>query len=275
MPELPEVETVARQLHEAMQGLRISRSRVFDKKLSLPRGALGLTGRVINKVWRSGKQVVLSLDPGRSGCGPIWLVVHLRMTGRLIWCANGTLDRVGDKPRARWDCEQGGALFFCDTRRFGTLQVCQSEEEFLPARAIVDPTTRNFTMRWFRQALSGSSQPIKIWLMRQDRLVGLGNIYASEILYDCALSPLRPAGSLNEEELRELRASTRKILRRAIQHCGVTFSDFQDSRGEMGSYQVYLRVYGRAAGTCKRCGGSILRIVQAQRGTFYCPGCQK
>ena len=124
------------------------------------------------------------------------------------------------------------------------------------------------------ELLGTSAQPLKAWLLRQDRLVGLGNIYASEILHAARLSPFAGAGSLNGREVRRLHSATRRILQRAIRNCGTTFSDFQDARGASGSYQRLLAVYGRDGEGCRRCRATIERVVQQQRSTFYCPGCQ-
>ena len=123
--------------------------------------------------------------------------------------------------------------------------------------------------------IGNTHQNIKAWLLRQDRLVGLGNIYASEILFVAGISPLRQASSLNAAEHRSLLRATRRVLRRAIKNCGTTFSDFQDAQGLTGSYQHYLTVYGRDGEPCPRCRAPVVRLVQQQRSTYHCAQCQK
>ena len=268
MPELPEVETVARQLAPQIVGRTIRGLEILD-----PRLRDGPTPRVARRrivdVTRSGKRVLIGLAPGPYST-PLWLAVHLRMTGRLLWRAR----RAGPSPdhlRARLTLDRG-MLLFADTRRFGTWSWYRRLEDTAPAG--IDPLSAELTLEKLEEMTRDSTQNLKAWLLRQDRLVGLGNIYASEILHSARLSPLRPAGSLERKELRRLRSSTRRILERAIRNCGTTFSDFQDTRGLEGSYQQYLAVYDRTGEGCTRCREPIERIVQQQRSTFYCPACQ-
>ena len=270
MPELPEVETVARQLEPHLVGRTVRRFRMLDpllEKEPTPK----LTARRIDRVYRLGKQVLLAFDEATPRPRPLYLAVHLRMTGRLQWS-----DEAGAVEakhlRARFDLDRGRLLFY-DTRRFGTFRWHSDEATARPAG--LDPLEPGMSARKLSALLQrGGDQNIKVWLLRQDRLVGLGNIYASEILHDAGLSPLRGTRSLTAEEIGRLHRSTRKILRRAIRHCGTTFSDFQDAYGVTGSYQQYLHVYEREDEPCRRCRGEILRVVQAQRSTYYCPDCQ-
>jgi formamidopyrimidine-DNA glycosylase len=269
MPELPEVETVARQLAPFLEGREARALRIFDSRLRsgpLPR----LRGRRVVSVGRSGKQVLIGFSSSSNGARPVWLAVHLRMTGRLIWSdAGGRVER--DHLRGRIEFDRGWLLFY-DTRRFGTWSWYASREAAAPAG--IDPLSPGLSAARFEKLIGASRQSVKAWLMRQDRLVGLGNIYASEILHAARVSPLRDTGSIATAEARRLHGATRRILRRAIERCGTTFSDFQDARGVTGSYQRFLRVYGRAGERCPRCGARIERIVQQQRSTFFCPGCQ-
>jgi len=198
------------------------------------------------------------------------LAVHLRMTGRLLW-EGGRVRGAHDHLRARFRLE-GGELLFADTRRFGTFHWYPSAEQARPAG--LEPLSPQLTTRKLVELIGDSSQNVKAWLLRQDRLVGLGNIYASEILHRAGISPFRSAGSLTSAELKRLHGSTRQTLRRAIENCGTTFSDFQDANGLEGSYQRFLSVYDRDGETCRRCGASIRRVVQQQRSTYYCSGCQ-
>lgn len=269
MPELPEVETVARQLEPHLRGRILRKITFHDAKLRFrdPRSAYAKT---VRDVFRAGKQVVIELA-GPGGGRTLWLSVHLRMTGRLFWSETGAAP-AGRPPRAVLVFDRG-ALFFHDVRRFGVMRLYLSRDEIQPAG--LDPMEPGFTARKLGGLLSGCRQEIKPWLMRQDRLCGLGNIYASEILFSSRIHPERSAGSLSVAEIRLLRSSTLRILRRAIDNCGVTFSDFQDSKGDVGAYQQYLRVYGRAQEPCRRCRTPIARLVQQQRATFFCPECQQ
>jgi formamidopyrimidine-DNA glycosylase len=270
MPELPEVETVARQLAPRLTGASVRSFRIYDPLLRsgpTPR----LAGRKILDVGRSGKQVLFTLSPGGAGGRPLWLAVHLRMTGRLIWTDNDTAV-PGDHLRARFVLDHG-RLSFVDPRRFGTMRWFHTKADSDPLG--VDPLDPELTPRRLAGLIGDSGQNVKAWLLRQDRLVGLGNIYASEILYRARLSPFRQAGSLSAAEVRRLLSATRSILRRAIDNCGTTFSDFQDASGLEGSYQRYLKLYDREDRPCRRCRSPIRRVVQQQRSTYYCPDCQR
>jgi len=270
MPELPEVETIARQLAPRLRGRVAQRLTLRDPLLRTGRRPR-LRGRVITEVSRAGKRVLIAFSSGPAAPGPLWLAVHLRMTGRLAWSADpAAADRT--HLRARLDLDRG-ALLFHDTRRFGTFGWYRSGDEARPTG--VDPLSPGLNPARMAELLRGSRQNLKAWLLRQDRLAGLGNIYASEILHAARISPLRATDALTDEEIRALLRATRRILRRAIENCGTTFSDFQDARGLTGSYQRYLAVYGRAGESCARCGGVVRREVQQQRSTFFCPDCQR
>lgn len=263
MPELPEVETVARQLDPLIRGRRASRLDVFDRKL-LAAGHRALEGSVVSSAQRVGKQVVVAF---RSATGSeSYLAVHLRMTGRLVWRDDGDGAAVPHR-RARLMLE-GGRVDFIDPRRFGTLTWHDDRDEVVPVG--IDPLDPRLSVPELHRLLRNARQPLKTWLLRQDRLVGIGNIYASEILHEAGLDPFRAGGELEPVETRRLHRALKAVLRRAIRYCGTTFSDFQDAHGVTGSYQTRLRVYGREGEPCKRCGAPIVRVSQAQRSTYYC-----
>lgn len=270
MPELPEVETVARQLEQCVTGRTVRALLILDPLLRRGR-APAVAGRRVVAVARSGKRVLFELSPRPGRRERLWLAVHLRMTGRLIWRAGGQAGESRPRHRARFAMD-GGELLFADTRRFGTFDWYSRPSEAVPLG--LDPLSAELTVAKLDELLDSSTQELKAWLVRQDRLAGLGNIYASEILHNARLSPFRPAGSLSPAEVRRLHDSTRRILKRAIDHCGTTFSDFQDARGIEGSYQRYLAVYDRAGLRCRRCRSPIERSVQQQRSTFFCRSCQ-
>ena len=267
MPELPEVETVARQLKAQICGLGVRRLQVLDPLLGRP--ATGrLDRRHVEDVFRLGKQVVLTLTEER--VEPLHLVVHLRMTGRLVWFSRPRL-RQRRHLRARLWME-GGSVLFYDPRRFGTLRAERSLEPVQPTG--LDPVTAGLTPATLGRLLGESRQEIKVWLLRQDRLVGIGNIYASEVLFRAGVDPRRAAGSLDRAEQRRLASAVRRILHDAIDNCGTTFSDFQTARGTIGSYQRFLQVFKREGEGCPRCGEVIERVVQQGRSTFFCRRCQ-
>lgn len=263
VPELPEVETVARQLAPLLTGRIISRVEVLDpllKKQPVPR----LTGRCIEEVRRLGKQVLFSFSGS-----PLHLAVHLRMTGRLIYEPDPP-PAAPSHLRARFSLDQG-QLHFIDTRRFGTFTWAADLDRLSPKG--LDPFSRQFTPAVLATLAAKSPTALKVWLLRQDKLVGVGNIYASEICYESKLSPFRAAGSLNRHELEALYDATLAVLSRAIDNSGTTFSDFQDAYGLTGSYQRFLGVYEREGEPCHRCGTAIKRRTQAQRSTYWCPAC--
>jgi formamidopyrimidine-DNA glycosylase len=268
VPELPEVETVARQLAPRLVGRTVRGLRILDPRLRAGRTPQ-VAGRSIAGVGRSGKRVLIEFAPAPGGASSLWLAVHLRMTGRLLWSEDGRGTRAHLRARFRLD---RGELLFHDTRRFGTFDWHRSREAAEPRG--IDPLSYRLTPRGLAALVHGSTQNLKAWLLRQDRLVGLGNIYASEILHAARLSPFREAGSLTPVEVRRLHRVTRRILERAIRNCGTTFSDFRDARGLSGSYQQLLAVYDREGQRCRRCRSSVERAVQQQRSTFHCPGCQ-
>jgi formamidopyrimidine-DNA glycosylase len=272
LPELPEVETVARQLDPLVAGQRLAQIRMLDSLLDFSE-TKAVEGSTIPRVRRIGKEVMFELHRADHSGVTWFLAVHLRMTGRLIHAFNpGRLAERGDKHlRAILELGQGQVLFY-DMRRFGTFRLYRSEQEAQPAGD--EPLNRSFNARRLKELIRGSEMPAKVWLLRQDRICGIGNIYASEILHDCAISPFRLVSSLDDDELSRLASSTKKILRKAILHCGTTFSDFQNANGEIGGYQKFLRVYQQQGQPCHNCGTEIVRAVQAQRSSFWCPGCQ-
>lgn len=281
MPELPEVETVARQLHVHVAGRVLRGVALLDPRLGEPPVAR-LAGLTVRRVFRLGKQVAFELS-GAGGLDPAWLLVHLRMTGRLLWRPvpprrferrhlRATL-MLGPGGSTRPRAPGGGTVFFYDPRRFGTIAVHRCLEHARPAG--VDPLDPGLDAGRLAGLLGVGRQPIKPWLLRQDRLVGLGNIYACEILHRARIDPRRAVGSLTRPETTRLLEALRTVLTRAIDACGTTFSDFQTADGVTGSFQRFLRVYAREGQPCAACGAAIVRLVQQQRSTYFCPRCQR
>ncbi len=276
MPELPEVETVVRRLRRQLRDRELRELHIVDRRLGAARLPGSLRGARVRDVVRCGKELALGFAvAGKDGTTPdrrFWLVVHLRMTGRLLWRdgSRGAVAPGTPHARARLVFDRG-VLDFVDARRFGTLRWEQTSR---PRPAGVDPLARGFTPERLRSLLAGSRQPLKAWLVRQDRLAGLGNIYASEVLFAARLHPLRKAGSLEWRGIVRLHAALGEVLRRAVRHGGTTLSDFLDPAGRSGRFQSLLAVYGREGKPCVACGARIRRLLVQQRSTFYCPRCQ-
>jgi len=281
VPELPEVETIVRQLAPDIGNKRIKTIELLDPRFEdLETSAID--GARIVAVERLGKQIVISFARDSAILGAI--AIHLRMSGRLIWIPEQKTKATSapeflraaslkqEHCRARLQLE-GGSLCFFDTRRFGTIKISDTRETFLPRG--LDPFAKEFTAERFGELLSNSQQAVKVWLLRQDKLVGIGNIYACEILYAARVNPFLSVAKLSPKQIGLVHASTLSILNAAIENCGTTFSDFQDSHGELGSYQEFLKVYNRENEDCVGGCGEITRVSQQGRSTYYCSTCQK
>jgi formamidopyrimidine-DNA glycosylase len=277
VPELPEAETIARDLRDRIVGARIEAVKVVHPDIlhggtKPARFRSALTGKRITGVRRRGKKVLIELEG--AGEGGLTIIVNLGMTGRLI---------VSDSPRAaefrqvavRFDLDDGRALLYDDIRRFGSLEL--HDPESLAAREAelgVEPLSAEFTGKLLHELTIRSRTPIRNWLLDQRRVAGIGNIYASEALWHAKINPTRPANSLTEAEATRLRNALRKVLQDSIDARGTTISDYRDSSGEAGGYSNRLQVYGRAGEPCPRCGTPIERIVLSNRSAFFCPKCQ-
>ncbi len=274
MPELPEVESVRRSLEAALVGRRIDSVAVRERRLRRPVDAARLedllVGRRIVGARRRAKYLLVDLE------GDVILLVHLGMTGRLRVSA-------ADVPLERHDhvvlgLDDGRELRFHDPRRFGLVDaLVKSGEGDHPALVElgVEPLEDAFSTGVLFDLLRGLKSPIKNVLMDARRIVGVGNIYASESLFRARIHPATPAGRLTRPRVAALVRSVRETLRDAIAQGGTTLRDFEDANGEAGDFGVRLRVYGREGEPCLRCGRRVRRIVQGGRSTFYCPGCQK
>ncbi len=268
MPELPEVETIARQLAPRLEGRRILDVRVLDPKLGL--NPEDITGSVIARVLRLGKRLILDIQNAKRRSR--YLRFDLRMTGRLTWSPPG--DIFNQKHLRAVFGLDGGYLLFHDLRRLGTIRIYDNLEDARPAG--IEPLDPELTADRLAGLLSGSKQALKVWLLRQDRLAGIGNIYASEIAFAAGLSPLRPVNDLMiPNDASALLSAVRSVLGKAIENQGTTFSDYRDARGKKGGHQDSLKVYQRESEPCPRCGGRIRRIVLQQRSTYFCPECQR
>jgi formamidopyrimidine-DNA glycosylase len=273
VPELPEVETVRRMLEEHVVGRAIASVRLSGHKLRSRVSATitrRLPGHRVVGVRRHGKYLLLDLSGG------LTLLSHLGMSGRWLFSRESTED-PGDHVHVSVAFRDGSRLRFQDPRRFGLLRLLATEAVFRdPSLAILgpDPVACAPSGEWLRDLACGKKVSVKNFLMDQRRLAGIGNIYASEILYRAGIDPRRPAGAASPTEWDAIAAEITAVLGEAIDRMGTTFSAYRTLWNEPGTYGEKLFVYDRAGKPCRRCGTSIRRIVQGQRSTFYCPECQ-
>ena len=273
MPELPEVETVRRQLEPALVGRRFERVEIDDSRLVRPfepvAVAAELEGERVSALDRRGKYLIFRFESGRV------LLVHLRMTGSFKHRRNGLL---ADDPhrRAVVRLDDGSDVAYRDVRRFGTWLMLEPGEldPYLADRLGDEPLVAGFTPAGLAKRLAGRRAPIKAALLDQRTLAGLGNIYVDEALWHAKIHPKRPAGELDRNDVRRLHGAIRRVLETAISRRGSTLRDYSTPRGRRGSMQHAFKVYGRADQPCDRCGTPIEKTRAGGRGTWYCPYCQ-
>jgi formamidopyrimidine-DNA glycosylase len=257
MPELPEVETLCRQLRQVIVGARIVNTRIIDAKLGTIEG---LAGRSVTAIRRNGKTLSIELEED------LTLVLHLRMTGRLLWQDGEEL-----LPHTRMVISfPRGRISLIDPRRFATAAVRPTADRI----ALGSDPLEAFDPSHLWKIAQQCTIPIKSFLMDQRRIAGIGNIYACEILYQARLDPWRKANGLSRDEWVTLGETAQEILQEAIANRGTSISDWRDLFGEKGKHQNDLSVYGREDTACYCCGGRIQRRKLNGRGTFFCPTCQ-
>jgi formamidopyrimidine-DNA glycosylase len=271
MPELPEVETIRRQLAPLVQGRRLHGMEILDPRWSRPLApgelTAALVGRRIRTLGRRGKYLVWSMD------GDVHLVQHLRMTGAVLCEPKPEPAHV----RVRIELRPKRRLVIVDPRRFGTGELLlggEALEAFFAARLGLEPFDERFTAEHLRALARGRTAPIKALLLDQRRIAGVGNIYADEALHRAGIHPRRPAGKLSREQHGRLRAAVIDALHAGIDARGATIDDFRHVDGVRGSFQDQFLVHRRAGEPCGECGTSILKMVVAGRGTYVCETCQ-
>jgi formamidopyrimidine-DNA glycosylase len=271
MPELPEVETVRRQLAPRLEGRMLVAYVVRDARWTAPRApaeVLGpLVGRRVVALRRRGKYLIAEFEE------ELFLLMHLRMTGNLLYDAPpGT-----PYTRAILAFDDEHTLSFADPRRFGTGWLLAGEPEldaYLDARLGVEPFSEAFTAEHLRALARRSRAPIKAFLLDQRRIAGVGNIYADEALFRARVHPLREAGRLTRAQWELLRDGVREALQGGIDARGATIDDFRDLDGARGSFQNRFLVHRRAGEPCPRCGTPVRKLLVAGRGTYVCERCQ-
>ena len=273
MPELPEVETIRVALEPRLVGRRLERVDINDARLVRPFEpnaiAAELEGERVGALERRGKYLIVRFESGRA------LLIHLRMTGSLRHAAPGTL---ADDPyrRAVVRLDDGSDVAYRDVRRFGTWQLLEPDEldPYLAARLGGEPLERTFTSRRLAERLEGRRAPIKAALLDQRTVAGLGNIYVDEALWRARVHPVRPARTLDANEVVRVARGIRDALRAGLARQGASLRDYSTPDGRRGRMQEEFRVYGRDGEPCPRCGTPIEKIRAAGRGTWYCPSCQ-
>ncbi|MBM3209185.1 bifunctional DNA-formamidopyrimidine glycosylase/DNA-(apurinic or apyrimidinic site) lyase [Candidatus Shapirobacteria bacterium] len=265
MPELPEVETIRLQLAEKLVG-----KQIVGIKVLLPKQFQGEVEEVIGAriidVGRRAKILLIHLDNDRS------ILIHLKLTGQLIWAPKTELP--GKTTHIIFEINDG-RLFFNDLRAFGWVRVIRGFGDF--GDFGVEPFSKDFTVEYLGRVFAGTSRPVKLVLMDQTKIAGIGNIYANEALWEAGILPAKPAKNLENLEIEKLRNSILVVLKEGIKYGGASAADeaYVKPNGSKGKYQEHFRVYQRGGQPCWRCGGLIKRVSLGGRGTFFCPVCQK
>jgi len=296
MPELPEVETIVRDLNKKLKNKQIKELEAKDPKallFSLAEFNKLAKNLVVKEVRRRAKMIIIKFTskhtPNPSQEGNIYLVIHLKMTGQLVY-QSGKQVIAGGHPiknigkelpnkftRAIFKFADSSKLFFNDVRRFGWIKlVNRNELAEITEKHGIEPLSKDFSLEKFKQILaSKQNTTIKQAIIDQEKIVGLGNIYADEALFAAGIKPMRKVKSLQQTEIKNLWQAIPKILKYAIKHRGTTFNDYVDAKGEVGNFIKYLKVYGRAGEKCKNCQNIIQKTKLAGRGTHWCEKCQK
>ncbi|SHI94678.1 DNA-formamidopyrimidine glycosylase [Desulfofundulus thermosubterraneus] len=274
MPELPEVETIKRTLQEKLPGRTICGVNIYLPKIIQTPSPEEFCRQVVDKrildVGRRGKYLLISLSRG------LMLVVHLRMTGQLVYTAT-------DEPRSKhthlvFHLNNGHQLRFTDMRQFGRFWLVP-EKDLQAVSGLkdlgVEPLSGEFTIEFLDKELKARRTRLKTLLLDQTFISGLGNIYADEALYGAGLHPSRPANTLTTGEAQALFRAIRVVLEEGIASRGTSVRNYVDGTGQAGTFQEKLRVYGKSGRPCMRCGKTIERLRLGGRSTYFCPGCQK
>jgi len=274
MPELPEVEVIRRGLQRCLPGHDVRAIFTGNRKMRLPMPRRDLKkyiqGARIKAVARRAKFLLITMD------NQALLVIHLGMTGRL-----GIFPQ--DSPKAKHDhlrlqLDNNMQLRFNDSRRFGSIQVLKPGRDYsstMLADLGPEPLGRDFTAQYLQKLAAGKSRPLKNFLMDSRVVVGIGNIYACEILFHAGIHPERKISGITKKQWQKIVESCRFILRKAIASGGTTISDFVNESGKSGYFQRELQTYGQQGRSCSCCTTPIAKKIMAGRSTFFCPKCQK
>ncbi len=274
MPELPETETIARDLDGAIRGRKIKKVSVRKadvlREVSARSIAKRLRDATILRSWRRAKLVVIDLDTGDR------IVVQPRFTGALLIDDGTFTGSELDYSAMRLDLDDGRALHYADVRRLGTVALMDADRfEEYSGKLGIEPLDRAFTTAHLSAVLRATSQPVKKILMEQRKIAGIGNIYANEALWRARIDPSRPGASVTLEQARLLRDSIVAVLGEAIEARGTSFRDYRDARGKRGTFVEKLEAYGRGGLPCRRCGSKLVSTHAVDgRATTMCVKCQ-
>jgi formamidopyrimidine-DNA glycosylase len=283
MPELPEVETIVRDLDKELKRKKIIAIKSSDKKaLQLTGPELeSVIGKEIKSVSRRAKMIVFDLAGS-------FLIIHLKLTGQLVLKTKTGLVAGGHPianegrglpngfTRVIFKFNDGSELFFNDVRRFGWIKLAVGDDfSQFDSQFGVEPLSPDFTLEYFKKVLvSRPKTAVKQALMDQEKIAGIGNIYADESLFAAGIKPFRRVSTLKAAEIEKLWRAIPKILLFAIKHRGTSFNDYVDAQGEVGNFVRYLKVYGRAGEKCRVCGELVKKMKLGGRGTHWCEHCQ-
>ncbi len=270
MPELPEVETIKRDLSRLIIGRRIlgiETDSVKQVQPSLKVVKKAIVGATIKKIGRRAKLLQIFLSNGKI------LMVHLKLTGRL-------LVRKKDGPPDNWQrvviyLSGDNELRFCDLRKFGWIKLLDARSWKLEAEKFGPEPLDDLTLAKFKAVLASSSRPVKIVLLDQKKISGVGNIYACEALFLARIDPRRPANQVTAKEVSALYRAIEKVLKAGIKYRGASDQHYLDALGQKGSYQEHFLVYAREGKKCFDCSGTVKKIKIGGRGTYFCPRCQR
>ncbi|HSR89470.1 MAG TPA: bifunctional DNA-formamidopyrimidine glycosylase/DNA-(apurinic or apyrimidinic site) lyase [Candidatus Udaeobacter sp.] len=299
MPELPEVETIRRDLAKVLIGKKITAIEIINKspvKDGAERFKKILLNKKIKQIERIGKLMMFDLTDGQRRSestprgGGNFLLVHLKMTGQLIYRHGHTVIEGGhnlpvfkenDLPTkytwVAWKFNDGSDLYFNDMRKFGYLKIVDKKaKEKIVAKYGIEPLTKNFTLTNFKKVLAKRKTSIKSVLLNQALVAGIGNIYADEICFAAGLRPDSSVAKLAEAEIKKVFIASSAIIKKAIEHKGTTFKDYVNAHGGKGNFSDYLKVYKRVGKKCLRCKEGVITSKKiAGRTSHYCPVCQK
>jgi formamidopyrimidine-DNA glycosylase len=273
VPELPEVEVIRRALVPRVVGRQIAAVHILESRITRRRGtpqevASSLAGRTVVALRRRGKFFLFDLD-GDS------LVVRLGMTGQLRWWETEAGFQSDTHTHATLRFAEGGILSYRDVRKFGEIFLLPTPAVESTLKIGLEPLDPTFTCEKLRAMCRSSGVRIKLLLLNQRKIAGIGNIYADEALFRAGLRPTRRAATLHPDEVQALRRSIRAVLRAGVRHGGSSISDFRNPSGEPGDFAPLHRVYHRHGQPCLTCHTPIRRIILGQRGTHFCPACQQ
>jgi formamidopyrimidine-DNA glycosylase len=267
LPELPEVQSIVNDLDKVLKGKVITAIESYYPTTMITDASLienPFPAKVM-AINRRGKYIILLLEKDNA------LIIHLRMTGKLIYADNTCAPLKYERTRIK--LKNGKVLHFIDVRTFGKIVLCSQEQidKYIPSLGL-EPLGKEFTLPALKDKLQGKKAPIKMVLLDQSIIAGLGNIYVCEILYRTGINPITPAGKLSRKRIGEIIQQTKEVLTEAIANGGTSISDYRRIDDKPGSFQNFLRVYQKQ---CCPLGHKITRIKQGGRSTFYCPICQK